>query len=89
MRLFLTITPCSASKNIILLKDKEYDPFLLQYIDIENIDVLRDTITKEYESKDEVDDNIHAELTKLTRVSKRELMYAILLYLSIHSITGR
>lgn len=54
-----------------------------------NIDVLRDIIAKEYKSEDQVNDNIHAELTKLTGVSNRELMYAIPLHLSIHLIKGR
>ncbi|CEP09290.1 hypothetical protein [Parasitella parasitica] len=37
-----------ASKNIILLKEKEYDPSLLNYIDIEDIELLRDTVSQSY-----------------------------------------
>ncbi|KAG1142913.1 hypothetical protein G6F37_007290 [Rhizopus arrhizus] len=33
-----------ASKNIILLKEKEYDPILLNYVNIDDIELLRDII---------------------------------------------
>lgn len=47
MRLFLTTTPCSASKKIILLKEKEYGSSLLNYVDIEDIELLRDAVSQD------------------------------------------
>ncbi|CAO3666577.1 unnamed protein product [Rhizopus stolonifer] len=56
-----------ASKNIILLKEKEYDSSLLNYIDIESIELLRDTVSRAYKSEERLSDNIHTSLTKIMR----------------------
>jgi hypothetical protein len=79
VRLFLTTTPCSASKNIILLKEKEYDLSLLNYIDIEDIELLRDTVSQSYKSQEKLSDNIHSKITEIIRVSKRKLIYATIM----------
>jgi hypothetical protein len=74
MRL-LTIIPYRASKNIILLKEKEYDPILLNYVNIDDIELLRDTVSQTYKSEEKLSDNIHTRLTQMMRVSKRRLRY--------------
>ncbi|CAO3617073.1 unnamed protein product [Mucor fragilis] len=56
-----------AAKNIILFKEKEYDPFLSHYINIEDIELLRDTVSREYESKEKIDDWMHARLIEIGR----------------------
>ncbi|KAI9243689.1 hypothetical protein BY458DRAFT_591557 [Sporodiniella umbellata] len=56
-----------ASKNIILLKEKEYDPVLLNYISIDDIELLRDTVSQVYTSEEKLNDNIHTRLSEITR----------------------
>lgn len=79
MRLFLTIIPSRASKGIILLKEKEYDPLLLQYLNHDNIDRLRESVTEKYRSNATVAEDLFSKLTSITRVGNRELIYAIVL----------
>ncbi|KAG1047249.1 hypothetical protein G6F43_010293 [Rhizopus delemar] len=59
-----------ASKNIILLKEKEYDSSLLNYIDIKDIELLRNAVSQDYRPQGKLSDNIHSKLTEITRVIK-------------------
>lgn len=72
---FLTIIPYRASKNIILLKEKEYDPILLNYVNIDDIELLRDTVSQTYKSEEKLSDSIHTRLAEIMRVSKTRLRY--------------
>lgn len=72
---FLTIIPYSASKNVILLKDKEYGPVLLKYININNIELLKETVLQNHSFDEKLDDDLHFKLSNITRVSQRRLRY--------------
>ncbi|KAG1440634.1 hypothetical protein G6F56_011840 [Rhizopus delemar] len=56
-----------ASKNIILLKEKEYDSLILSYIDVEDIELLRDSVSKEYRPQEKLNDDIHSKSVEITR----------------------
>lgn len=61
--------------DFILLKKKEYDPILLNYVNIDDMELLRDTVPQAYKSEENLSDNIHTRLTEIMRVSKIMLRY--------------
>lgn len=74
MRLFLTTNPCSASKDIIFLKEKEFDPTLSEYLDIDDIELLKENVANEYMTDIKLSNNIYSKITEITKVSKRKFV---------------
>lgn len=84
----MTTILCRASKNIILLKEKEYDAELIDLLSIESIELLRSTVVQRYITDAvKVNDNIYRSLTEILRASIKTTDMPIF-HLTIYTVTG-